>query len=193
MLALVFAFGAFGSDVDAQEYDSFYGSVALGATDFEDGYLGVGYQDTPLSLEAVAGYRFDWIWSVEATLQTLGDVERRNVAGSGLDRLDIKTDVNATSLRIRLWVPLSDLYDMQNPMDVFGFAGIQRTRIDRSAIETNSARTFAQRATDYGPTMGVGLTYEVRGLQWRTSLNWARLEAPGGSMVSATIGFEFSF
>ena len=176
------------------EYEPFYAGIAVGLSDFEDRYLRVGYGDSVWTAEASVGYRFDWAWSVEAAWKTLGDIEEPGVLGSGTDRLDITTTLDAASLRVRLWFPVSELYDLRSQMTLFGFAGVQASMLERSAIETTSSSFFQEEETNYGLTLGGGLIYRLGKINLRGSLDWTDINSvDDGRIVSATVGVEFDF
>ena len=175
------------------EYDPFYAGVTVGLSDVEDRYLGIEYGDAPWTLQATAGYRFDWIWSVEAAWQTLGDVEANDVRGSGIDRLDFTTNVDSASLRVRLWFPASDLYNLNRPLVVYGFAGVHASDIARSATELTSESMFGEEETDYGLNIGAGVVIGLGRFNLRGSVERIDLDSSDGSIVSAMVGIEFYF
>ncbi len=176
------------------EYEPFYAGLTVGLSDFEDRYLRVGYGDTVWAAGASVGYRFDWVWSVEAAWQTFGDIEERGVPGSGTDRLDITTSLDAASLRLRLWFPVSELYNLRRQITLFGFAGVQASMLERSAIETMSSSSFREEETNYGLTVGGGLIYRLGKFNLRGSIDWVDINSvDDGRITSATFGIEFNF
>lgn len=183
---------AFGQQNDS-DYDSFYAGVAVGLSDVEDRYLGISYGDTLPTLQAVAGYRFNWNWSVEATWQTLDEIDDRNVRGSGLDRIDFSSGVDSASLRLRFWIPVSDLYGLSRPLSVYGFAGAHASDIERAATELNAGEPFGETETDYGVTFGGGIVVGIGRLNLRGSAERIELDASNGNIFTATVGLEFYF
>ena len=176
------------------EYEPFYAGLTVGLSDFEDQYLRVGYGDTVWAAGASIGYRFDWVWSVEAAWQTFGDIEERGVLGSGTDRLDITTSLDAASLRLRLWFPMSELYNLRRQITLFGFAGVQASMLERSAVETTSSSSFREEETNYGLTVGGGLIYRLGKFNLRGSIDWVDINSvDDGRITSATFGIEFNF
>lgn len=176
------------------KYDRFYASVAVGVAEFEDEYLGLGYGDSVWTAEAAAGYRFDWLWSVEAALHAFGDIGDRGVPGSGTERLDFASDLDAASLRLRLWFPVSELYSLRAGLDLFGFVGVQASFLERAALETTSSAAFGEEETNYGMTVGGGLSYLVGPVNLRGSLTWTDLNSvDGGEVLTSTLGVEFRF
>lgn len=185
--------GAAYAQQDFREFERFYAGAAVVLSDVEDRYLGAIYSDTAWTLQATAGYRFDWNWSVEATWQSLDDVDDRDVRGSGLDRLDITSSVETTSVRIRLWFPVSELYELDTPLTLYGFAGAHASEIERNAVELTASAAFAEAETDYGLTFGAGAIVGFGRINVRGSLERIDLDTSDGSIVSATVGVEFYF
>ena len=176
------------------EYKPFYAAVSVGLSDFEDQYQRVGYGDAVGTAEASVGYRFDWVWSVEAAWRTFGDIEERDVPGSGTERLDISTTLDAASLRLRLWFPVSELYNLRRDITLFGFAGVQASMLERSALETTSSSSFREEETNYGLTFGGGLICRLGKINLRGSVDWTDINSvDDGRIVSAIVGVEFNF
>lgn len=175
------------------EYEPVYASVAVGWADVEDRYLGVKYSDAPWSLQASVGYRYDWNWSVEVALQTFDDIEADDVRGSGIDRLNIETSVNSASLRARLWLPISDIYELERSVAVFVFGGAHATEISRSATEILSQSDYLEEKTDYGLNFGGGAIVSIGRFNLRASVERIDLDDSDGSIVSSMIGLEFYF
>ncbi len=175
------------------EYSRLYASVALGTSTVDDRFQGVRYDDTQWSLNVTAGYRFDWVWSIEAAVQVQDDVEARGIRGSGLDRLNFSTSIESANLRARLWFPVSDLYGLSRPLVVYGFAGVHASNIERRAIELNSATEFEENLTDYGLNVGAGVVIGIGRFHLRGSLERMDLDDSDGSIVSALLGLEFYF
>ncbi len=191
--ALLVSPGAAFGQQNVREYDRFYAGAAVVLSDVEDRYLRITYSDTPWTLQASAGYRYDWNWSVEAAWQTLDDIEDRDVRGSGLDRLDITSSIETASLRIRFWIPISEIYELDTPFTVYGFAGPHASDIERSATDLTTGTRFDESETEYGITFGGGAIVGIGRINVRGSLERIDLDASGGSIVAATVGVEFYF
>jgi hypothetical protein len=178
---------------NAPEFEAIYASAAVGVADVEDRYLGTKYGDTPWSLQVSAGYRHDWIWSVEVAWQTFDDIQADDVRGSGVDRLNIRTSVNSASIRARLWFPISDFFEQERSVVAFVFGGAHATEISRGATEILSQSDYLEEKTDYGLSFGGGAIVSIGRFNLRGSVERIDLDDSDGSIVSSMIGLEFYF
>jgi hypothetical protein len=148
--------------VIAEEQGSrFYAGAGIASADFEDRHVGIGYDDAPLAWHAYGGFRFRDRIAFELGYKTLGDIESGEIAGSGMERLEIGSEFDAVFGRLRASLSLSELFGWQRQFTVFGTIGYFDSETNRRVVEFGASRTSDVSIDDGGIALGAGLIYRL--------------------------------
>lgn len=186
-------FGVGASPAAAQEIErGIYAGIAIGTADYEGGYQGVSYDDTPITWQVLGGYRLGDRWSVELGYQRVGDIDANDVRGSGTERLDISERLDMAIVRGVLAVPLGELFGWRRKISLFGSVGYHLSESRRDVLELQSLRRSIETREESGFALGGGARYEVGAIELRgyvERLNLGRTD----ETWSAGVGMEFRF
>jgi hypothetical protein len=152
--------------------DRLYAGAGLGLADYKGAFEGVSYNDRPFSLQAFGGYRISDRWSMELAYARSDDIESGEIAGSGVERLDIDAQLETKIVRALLTLPLSEALGWQKNVRVFGTIGYHDSESRSEIAELGSGEKRTDRQNDSGLAFGGGILYGIGKIDLRGYVEW---------------------
>ena len=185
--ALAAAPVARAAEPDGANGSRLYAGVAVLALDFVDSHEGVTFDDVSTGFGVYGGFRLHDRLALELSYDAADAIDVRDIAGSGIVRLDIETERRTTTFSVVREVSLKELFEWPRDWRLYGTAGIYDSDLRRTvtALNTNTRRSV--RDSDTGLLIGAGVLYALGHVELRGYL----LSGGDAREFGAAVQFRF--
>jgi Outer membrane protein beta-barrel domain len=161
-----------GADEGEQRPQRFYAGLGIANLEHEVDHEGIEFSDDSVGLDAFAGFRLSDRLDVEIAYKRFDGIEARDIAGSGVDRLDIEMPLDVVVIKAIASVSLRELLAWQRDWRLYGSAGAYRTDSDRTVTTLADGATETIEHHESGLTVGGGVLYRVGPVDLRGYVEW---------------------
>ena len=189
--AALSAVAAAGSVTAQEDSSKFYAGVGLGLTEFRSDHERIGYGDTPMGWHLYGGWQTHQNFGVELAAERLAGIEANNVLGSGVERLNISSDVSSITARGVFSLSLEEVLRRRRKISVFGIVGIAHLLEERDVTMLITSRSTSVSERDTALVLGVGATFEIKGIRLRSYFQSADRETGDLNSLGAAAEFRF--
>lgn len=165
VLALLVTLPSLGQQ--GPEPSRIYAGAGLAGVDFDDRYQGAIYGDTSTGWQIYGGYRLGDRTAIEAAYKSFGNLSARDVAGSGIERLDVSAALDVAVVRALWALPMAEVFGWRREFSLFGTLGYYSATTKRRAVELNSLVATSASARDSGLAFGGGVIYRLGRVELR--------------------------
>ena len=190
-LAVAALIAAASGSAAAQESSKFYAGVGLGLTEFDSDHDRIAYGDTFVGWQLYGGWQTSQNMAVELAAERLAGIEADNVLGSGVDLLQISSDVSSVTARGVFSVSLEEVLRRRRKISVFGIVGMVRLLEERDVTELRTSRSTSVSERETAVVLGAGATFDIGRVRLRTYVQSADREAGDLNSLGAAAEFRF--
>jgi hypothetical protein len=109
---------------------------------------------------------------VEIAYKRFEGIEALDIAGSGVDRLDIEMPLDIVVVKAVASISLRELLAWQRDWRLYGSAGAYRTDSDRTVTTLATGTTETVGSEESGLTVGGGVLYRLGPVDLRGYVEW---------------------
>lgn len=170
----------------------FYAGVGAGSLSHESNYAGVLFHDRSTGMDVYGGYRLHGVFAIELALERFDHLDAHDIAGSGIERLDVAGSLTAATVRAVATIPVSDFFHWRRRFELLGSAGYGQTTLHRDVVELGYGPLDPLPERRRGTTFGIGVLYGLRKADLRAYIERLGLNHDrSASGLSIAVQFKF--
>ena len=167
LCALAAARAAAAAEPDGAAGSRLYAGVAVLALDFVDAHEGVTFDDASTGFGVYGGFRLHDRLALELSYDAFDAIDVRDIAGSGIVRLDVETERRTATFSVLREISLKELFGWPRDWRLYGTAGIYDSDLRRTVTTLGSNVRRSVRDGDTGLLLGAGVLYAVGPVELR--------------------------
>jgi hypothetical protein len=179
-------------DKGEQKSPRFYAGLGVANLEYAVEHEGIEFSDDSAGIDAFAGFRLTDRLGLELAYKSFDNIEADDIAGSGVDRLDIEMPLDIVVVKAVASLSLQEVFGWRRDWRVYGSAGAYRTDFDRTATTLATGATETVRDQETGLTIGTGALYRIGPIDLRGYVEWLGV-LDEDEAWDAGVAVQFSF
>lgn len=166
------ACGARAAEPAAPLGSRFYAGVDVASIRYDDKYGDVAFGGSSIGHGVFTGFRLNGNLSLELAYDETTAIDKHDVAGSGVVRFNVETELHTVSASVLRQVPLRELFNLPRDWRAYGTLGVFGTHLDRTVTELASFRQSSTQENSTGVLGGAGVLYRLGRVDLRGGLRF---------------------